>query len=117
MNPEVVLGHVATSPAQRCVPEIVKVTDACPDRGAMSGSGSVHIFVWLCIGRLLLLGELYRTLGATAQDRASIEFLLALGALLVGGLAFVIALIAVATRELREDGGGAGGHTRPANVG
>jgi hypothetical protein len=42
---------------------------------------------------------LYRTLGWTAQDRTSILFLLALGALLVGGLAFLIALVVTMARD------------------
>ena len=66
--------------------------------------GYFHLFVWFCIGWLLLLVVVYQTLGATAHDRASIDFLLALGATLAGGLAFLILLVVTGLRDYSGSG-------------
>lgn len=65
-----------------------------------------HVLLWFVLGWILLLVLVYRTLGLTAQDQASLEFMVARGATLVGGLAGLIGLVAVAVRDYDSPGGG-----------
>jgi hypothetical protein len=67
--------------------------------------GYYHLLFWFAAGWLLLLVWVYQSLGATAPDRASIEFLLALSGVLIGGLAFVIVWVIYAVREYDGAGG------------
>ena len=67
--------------------------------------GYFHLFVWFCVGWVALVVVVYRTLGATAPDRASVEFLIALGAVVLGGLAALIALLGAGIRDYTSTGG------------
>ncbi len=66
--------------------------------------GYFHLFFWFCAGWVALVVVVYRTLGATAPDRASADFLISLGAVVLGGLAALVALVVVGIRDYTSTG-------------
>jgi len=68
--------------------------------------GKLWIVVYFFAGWFLLLVWVYQNLGATAQARDSVEFLLVLGAVLVGALAFVVGVAVAALHSTDLEGSG-----------